>query len=164
MAGSTLTLSARRSELIGAVVLLVFAIGLTWLAAKMPFGTLSGPGPGAFPFGLGLSMLAVSLGLLVRAVRLKGEEADLVIEIGHRYIWISLAALTVLALVFEPLGYLPATTLFMLTLLRTLSTLNWTRATLAALSAALLSWFFFVRLLGVNLPPGVLRFIMGGGD
>ena len=164
MTVSALSLSTRRSELIGAVVWLVFAIGLSWLSWGMPFGTLPSPGPGAFPFGLGLSMLAVALGLIVRAVRLAGEDADLVIVIGHRYIWISLASLTILALVFEPLGYLPATTLFMLTLLRTLSTLSWTRATLAALCAALLSWFFFVRLLGVNLPPGILRFAMGGGD
>jgi len=73
-------------------------------------------------------------------------------------VWIALIALTVLALVFEPLGYPLAITLFMLALLRAYAALGWVRACMWAVAAAALSWFFFVRLLGVNLPLGLLAF------
>ena len=45
----------------------------------------------------------------------------------------------------------------MATLLRSFSTLGWLRSLLGAIAAAAISWFFFVQLLGVNLPLGILQ-------
>lgn len=160
--GATLRLSARRGELAGALALLALALAVLVLSWKMPFGSAAQPGPGAFPFGLGSLLLLVSIGLTGRALRVAGPDDEAMIEIGHRHIWTGLAALTVFALVFEPLGYLIGTTLFMLTLLRAWAQLSWQRSFLAGLLAALLSWLFFERLLGVNLPPGILRALLGG--
>ena len=45
----------------------------------------------------------------------------------------------------------------MATLLRSFSTLGSLRSLLGAIAAAAISWFFFVQLLGVNLPLGILQ-------
>jgi len=161
MAEGTFTIRARRGDLAGALVLLAFALAMAVLAWRMPFGNVASPGPGAIPFGIAVCIALVSIGLMIRALRWRGEEADLVLEIGQRKIWISLVALTVLALLIEPLGYLVSISLFMLVLFRSYSTLSWRNCVGAAVLATLLSWLFFSRLLGVNLPLGVLRLTQG---
>jgi putative tricarboxylic transport membrane protein len=147
---------ARHGELTIAVVLALIAAYITWAALRMPLGTAAAPGPGLLPAALGALLLLTSLGLIVRAALQRGDLASAALRLGHRNIWITLAALAVLALAFEPAGYLVSATLFMLVLLRAFSPLDWPRSVVVALAAALLSWFFFDTLLGVALPRGVL--------
>jgi len=144
------------AEIAVGLVLLALSAAVLVLAGKMPIGTLASPGPAVFPLGLGGTLFLVSIGLLIRALRLRGEEADQRISIGHKDVWIALIALVVLALVFELVGYLISAFLFMAVLLRSFSPLNWWRIGIGALLASSISWFLFVKLLGVNLPAGLL--------
>lgn len=157
MASAAVAISGRRGEAIAAVALVLLSAGLLYMVLKMPFGTLASPGPGMFPFGLTVLLGLVGIGLLLRAVRLPSAPAAERIVIGHQQIWITLLALTGMGLVFEPLGYLLSTGLFMLVLLRSYSTLRWPAIGATAIAVAVISWFFFARLLGVNLPLGLLN-------
>jgi len=163
--------SMRRGELAVALVLLAVSAGALALATGMPAGTIAEPGPGVFPLGISACLLAVSLGLVVRALLLppaantlpadspapeSGDEASEVL-VGHRLIWISLASLALFGLLLEPLGFPICAALFMTTLLRSFSKLGWLRSILGAIAAAAIAWFFFVQLLGVNLPLGILQ-------
>ena len=166
-----IVVSMRRGDLGVALVLLAVAVGALALATGMPTGTLAEPGPGVFPLGISACLLAVSLGLVVRALLLPkpaepppdsspapesgGDESE--IQVGHRLIWISLAALALFGLLLEPLGFPISAALFMAALLRNFSTLGWLRSILGAIAAAAISWYFFVSLLGVNLPLGLLQ-------
>lgn len=158
MASAGVSVSARRGEAIAAVALVLLSAGLLVMALKMPFGTLASPGPGMFPLGLAALLGLVSIGLLLRALRLAGAPAAERIVFGHKQIWITLLALTGMGLLFEPLGYLLSTGLFMLVLLRSYSTLRWLPACATAAAVAAVSWAFFAKLLGVNLPLGLLNF------
>ena len=163
--------SMRRGELGVALALLAVSVGALAIATGMPAGTLAEPGPGVFPVGISACLLAVSLGLIVRALLPQrpaeispasspsAESADPEpgIQVGHGLIWISLAALALFGLLIEPLGFPACATLFMAALLRCFSTLGWLRSILGAIAAAAISWFFFVQLLGVNLPLGILQ-------
>ena len=155
--GGILELRLQRGELGAAVALAALGGVVLAMASRMPDGSMGAPGPGMFPLGLGGGLVLVGIGLVVRALRLGGADADLVIEVGHRHVWISLAALVVLGLVFEPLGYPISIFLFMLTLLGAFAKLGRLRTVAAALVAAGVSWWFFVKLLGVNLPLGLLQ-------
>jgi hypothetical protein len=58
------------------------------------------------------------------------------------------------ALIFEWAGYLLSATLFLSLLLASFSTLSRTKVFFAGALGAILSWLFFAKLLGVNLPRG----------
>ena len=163
--------SMRRGELGVALVVLAVSAGALSVAAGMPTGTVAEPGPGVFPLGISACLLAVSLGLVVRALLLPAatpppsadqsapdsgaDESE--VQVGHRLIWISLASLALFGLLIEPLGFPICAALFMATLLHSFSALGWLRSVLGAVVAAAISWFFFVQLLGVNLPLGILQ-------
>ena len=149
---------ARRGELAAAIVLVVFSCWMLWSALQMPLGTGAAPGPGTVPAALGALLLATSLGLVIRAVRLSGAPADTRIAFGHSHIWLVLGALALVWLLFEPLGYVLTMGLFLTALLWRFSGRGWMRSAATAIIITLVSYVFFHRVLGVNLPLGLLRF------
>lgn len=151
------TVSMNRGEMAAAVLMLAFAIAILWGALLMPPGTPGSPGPGFFPRGLGALLTAVSVGLIVRALRLKPAD-DARVPLGHRDIVLTVVALAIYGLIFEPAGFVLSSTLFMWALLRAFSTLGWVRSLVVGAAIALAGYFFFVKLLGVTLPRGVLPF------
>lgn len=167
-----IVVSTRRGELTAALALAAIAAGALFMATGMPAGTVAEPGPGVFPTGISACLLAVSLGLVVRALRMpsaalqespegaepQGPASDVgAVQIGHKLIWISLFSLVLFGLLLEPLGFPVSAALFMAALLRSFSTLGWVRSMLGGIAAAAIAWFFFVQLLGVNLPAGILQ-------
>ena len=149
-------LQVRTAELIGATLLLLLSLGAFVVAWGMPDGSLSAPGPGVFPLGLSGALGIVSLGLMIRAIGLSQvrDSDETLVTIGHQQIWITIAALIGFALIFEWAGYLLSATLFLSILLTSFSTLSRTKVFFAAALGAILSWLFFAKLLGVNLPRG----------
>ena len=152
-----LAASLRRGEAVAALVMLLLACGVVWQAVQMPPGTLGAPGPGAFPGALGVLLAVICIGLLVRAWRMTATQDESIV-LGHRDIVLTLVALVVLGLLFEWLGFVLSAGLFMLVLFRAFSPLRWIGALVAAAATAAVSYFVFVRLLGVALPPGLLPF------
>jgi putative tricarboxylic transport membrane protein len=151
------TASMRRGEIVAGVLLLLFGAAILIGSLRMSAGTAGAPGPGYFPRFLGTLLVLVSIGLIVRAARLKSA-SDTTVVLGHRDIAITLIALVALGLLFEPAGYILSATLFMLALLRAFSTLGWVRSFVAALVVVLVSYYLFDKALGVTLPAGILRF------
>lgn len=151
------SVSMNRGEMAAGILLLAFAGAILWGALQMPPGTANAPGPGFFPRGLGALLAAVSIGLVIRALRLAPAD-DAAVALGHRDIALTVVALAIFGLVFEPLGFVLGASLFMLVLVRAFSPLGWAGSLVVALAIALGSYFVFVKLLGVTLPRGVLPF------
>lgn len=142
--------SQRQGEL--AVAVLLFLIGLVWLAGvlDMPKGEFSVPGPGFFPTLLGVALCITSVAL---AGKVLATTPPARVPIGNWHIWSTGIALVVLALVFEPLGFVPSIALFVGFFLKRLGGVRWTTCVLAATAAAGAAYWFFSHLLGVPLPP-----------
>lgn len=87
-----------------------------------------------------------------------GEDAS--VEDGETH-WPSvlmlLGALAAYALLLVPAGYWQATTLFFVAVARVLGSRRLVRDVLAGLVLALATYFLFDRLLGITLPPGLIR-------
>ncbi len=141
--------SERNGELVIAGVLCF--IGILWivLAGAMPYGEFSVPGPGFLPALLGALMCGVSLAL---GIRLFWSKPGRPIHIGHPRIWITIAALILLAVIFEPLGFFLTITLFVALILKLLSPMKWVACSLWAACGALVAYLFFDLLLGIQLP------------
>jgi Tripartite tricarboxylate transporter TctB family len=146
-------ISARRGEGGVAAVLLLVALFVIWTARAMPAGTVALPGPGFFPTALGVLLALVSLGIVVRAAAMRGP--SVAVSLGHRDIAVALAALLVLAFVFEPLGAIPTLGVFLFVLFAAFARIALWKAGGAAVIGAALAWVVFVQLLGVQLPRGV---------
>lgn len=105
---------------------LIASLGVFFLAmALVAFGYSLrdelGPGPGFFPFWLGLVGLAMCLTMLVQSVRgqliLEGDESKWPNRVGAIRTGLLLIGTAVAALVFEPLGFRLTAFLFTMAML-----------------------------------------------
>lgn len=159
---ATFRIAMRTGEAGTAAVVLVLGLAILITSLRMPGGSAGEPGPAMFPIGLGAGILATGAGLLLRALRMTGNDTNETVEIGSRDVWLGLVSLGALAFVFEPLGFPIAASLFAWALLWAWSPLGRIKSLLAAIAAVAIAWFVFARLLGVNLPLGVLRGLIHG--
>ncbi len=147
-----------RSDIAVAAILLALAGYIFLTASALPFGTARVPQTAFFPMALAVLLAILSLVLLAQA--LAGTkapfDADKIGSAGWFRIVATLATLVGFALVLERLGFLLATFLLMICLLRAIEAQSWGKVIAVALATSLITYGLFAWLLGVPLPAGVL--------
>jgi hypothetical protein len=133
-----------------------------YFSVQLPMGRWNEPGPGVFPFTLSLLLLASGVAWFIRGKRATKEEGGG--KRGDRYPVIKnlatpvkivgLTALLILA--FNRVGYLVAASLYLFVLFFWVSRYRVIVSILLALSIGVGSWFFFQKVLAVQLPKGTL--------
>ena len=138
------------------LLFVALATGAFLESMNLRFGSVSAPAPGFFPAVLAALLGVASLLAFVEGLRSGDQDAN-----GERPSWkkivSTVAALFVFAIVFERLGYLVATFLFIVFLLRAVERRGWGSAVAVAFSASLLTYVVFGLLLGSPLPAGFLQ-------
>jgi putative tricarboxylic transport membrane protein len=132
------------------------ALGSFYEAAKLPFGRTNMPGAGFFPTILAALLGVVSLIGLIAAFRDGGEQPSRESRLVWNKIGLTVTALLVFAVIFERVGYVVTTFLFVAFLLRIVERRSRTLAAAVAFSASLISYVIFGLLLGAPLPAGIL--------
>jgi putative tricarboxylic transport membrane protein len=144
-----------------ALVILLFAVGYLAMATQITQpNAVAAVGPRVFPVAIGIGLVCSGLWLFgwpgaVEAVA-EGESAAVVSFDWLRVVSLLLLLIGYIAL-FRPLGYILSTTIFMFAgvqLLGDRATLLRDLLTSVLLIAAIS--FVFARLLGINLPDGLL--------
>jgi putative tricarboxylic transport membrane protein len=151
----------RRRDLGAAVVLLAFGLFALSQARGLRFGSIVSPGPGFFPLCLAAALSLVSLGLVVRALRIPADtaaHASGADAAGRMKVVGTLGGLVVYALVLEPLGFLLATFALLLFFFAALQRQRWFVALGGSVATALATYLVFKVWLGVNLPAGLWSF------
>lgn len=144
---------ARRESLV-ALFALAFGVAVVVAASRLPFGGIHNPGPGFFPWLLGLVFVLLSLVLLAHAVLAPVAVTESPAGVLN-VLWL-LAALAVYVAILDPVGYPIATFLLVLFMLRVLEPQRWSLALVLAVFAAGGSYVLFALWLSVPLPPGPL--------
>ena len=142
----------RRLERAILVCLLLLAAFVIWQSAAMPAGTIALPGPGMVPLAIGILLALTVIGIFLT----KGgspDELDAPMLLGNRAILASAFAVLIVGVVFEAIGFLAASTLFLFAMLWMHSKIGWWRSMLAAFITAAIAGYIFDNLLGVILPP-----------
>lgn len=150
----------RLAELVMAVVLAIFSAYLMWKSAELPIGWVPdrGPGGGAFPFWLSTGMLLSSLWIFVRGVRRVTPQSQ-----SNEPFFDSqsavLIALVVGALVMmigsiHWIGVYGAIPLFFVFYMKIVGRHSWLQTSIFAISAPIVTFFFFEILLHITLPKG----------
>ena len=123
-----------------------------WKAYGLGLGELTNPGPGLWPFGVSLLVVAVCLILLVIDDPDDYESWTL----GTARIVGGLFSLGVFIVLFEALGFLIPAVLMLLLWLKLFGDESWRWAVPLAAGGALGLYLLFVTGLGVPFPEGVL--------
>lgn len=147
-----------KAELVAGAALAALGLAFVHLALKLPPPDEPGvPGPGTVPALLG-GVIAFC-GLAVAAGGLMKKDSAL-LELGGAKQAIGMIGLALGALLFEPLGFMLATFLFLLGGFILLGGADWRRAAPAAALASGGLWLVFTKLLGVGLPYGLIGEIL----
>ncbi|MBA4422087.1 MAG: hypothetical protein C0390_03160 [Syntrophus sp. (in: bacteria)] len=133
-----------------------------YFSVQLPMGRWNEPGPGVFPFALSLLLLVSGAAWFIRGKRRvkeegEGENADRYAFIKNLATPLKIVGLTaLLILAFNSVGYLAAASLYIFVLLFWVSRYRVVVSILLALSIGIGSWYFFEKVLAVQLPRGVL--------
>lgn len=144
--------SVRLGEVLVGLALLASGVFFASHAALLDFGHVGLPGPGFFPFVLGVVLCLLAGAILYHAWhRLSGSEA---IFLGHRDVLVAMLAMAGLAAVFESVDSYVALGVFTATLLLLVARAALWRVVLGAVLGMIAVWLFFGIALGVRLPAG----------
>ncbi|MGE5524839.1 MAG: tripartite tricarboxylate transporter TctB family protein [Rhodospirillaceae bacterium] len=148
------------------VCILVFAGLYLYATAQIPALEIGDPlGPKAFPrlLGAGLILSAIMLFLeMLRARRSDSEEnahESTSEERGHYMVIAAVVVWTaVYYAVFEHLGYMLSTAVFLFVLMAYFHRNRWLTNALTSVIFSVASYALFVKALGVTLAPGIFSF------
>jgi len=132
------------------------------LGRRLDFGAWNNPGPGMMPVLLGVFLAGLSAALWLMARRGAGSGAVPGASPWSAARWrpvvSTLAVLLAYAALLDTLGYVIATFLVLLVLLRVLEPPRWSTTVVSAAAITAVSYGLFVRLLQVQLPRGAWGF------
>lgn len=155
-------MESKRGDAAAGIVLLALALGYILEALRLPGVKYAvGPGPSFLPVLLGIALAVLSLALLMGAVLRATEPPAEPTTAGRGAAWrigLILLALVGYTLLFERLGYVLSTALFLAFLLAAVEPQRWWVVVSVPVASSILSYLFFVRWLRVPFPKGFLGF------
>ena len=140
----------RLGQILTGIALLACGLFFAGQSLLLPFGKVGLPGPGFFPFALGMVLGLLALAIIVRIWR-KPSEGE-VVYLGHRDVLIAFAGLVGLAVAFEATDAYIALGIFTAVLLLLVARTSLWRAVLGASLGMVAVWALFRQALGVRLP------------
>lgn len=149
----------RKGRLVVGGLGLLLGLWFTWYTwANVDMGTQERPGAGAFPLIIGIAMIAVSVLTLVEAWLTDQVTGDMHLPRGKplRTVLLMVAALIVFVALYQTLGQYIASSLFMIVSLQLLGSRSLVRNVLYGTAIGVAISAFFIELLGVRLPAGLL--------
>ncbi|WP_028783945.1 tripartite tricarboxylate transporter TctB family protein [Thalassobacillus devorans] len=138
--------------------LTIFSIVFLFASLNLPKANLGNPyGPIYFPLGLSIFMLIFSVIFFIQELKkLHETNTDIKLMLSGRtpkLILFTIAAGLVYAFLFEPLGFLYSTMIFLGALLFFINgPKKWLVNIIVTVSFSFISWYAFSQLLGVSLP------------
>ena len=149
------------------VCILILAGVYFYATQKLPSLEIGDPlGPKAFPRLLGIGLIVTAIVMLFEILRARkaapAQAASPAEAADRRDAPLIVAAVAVWTflyfLVFEPLGYVIATTIYLLVLTAYFNRGKWMANVLTSVLFCIGSYLMFTKVLGVNLARGILPF------
>lgn len=155
-----------RGEWVFVFLLLLGELFFLWQAAALPAGNQP-IGPRTFPLVVAVGLIATTLYILLRLVRRRSEadEDDLVLVPAEddettirdwRAVGVVFAALLLLCLLYERLGFVLTFALFVAALSTYFERRLWLVNLIVAFAVSVSFFLLFTRLLEISLPRGIL--------
>ncbi len=141
------------------IFFLALSVYVCVMSLKLNLGTLHKPGPGFIPFWSGVLLGLLTLIMLIQEMRFHQISDREKKEKTHwKPVILTLAALFVTIFIFEYLGFVVSTVLFVGFLFKGVEKKGWFATLVASLALALASHYIFKVLLEAELPKGIVGF------
>ncbi len=141
-------------DVLAGLVLAALGGYVAWRALGWDLLTEDGPGPGFFPLGYGVLMVALSALLVLRALlrpRPAGEGSD---AGGHLRALATWAAFACATFAMQWIGFVAGFAILSAVVVVFVFGRSWARGAAVGIAAAGVFWLVFERLMGVGLPAG----------
>lgn len=134
------------------LMFVIAGLGFTWGAQYYSFGTSARPGPGYFPFGLGLILAALGALTLFEALTIETEDGEPVGRFAWKPLVTILVAVVLFGLLLPRLGM--ALTIPVLVFISSLAgdEFHWRDAIINSVVLAIGSWAIFILGLKLVIP------------
>ncbi len=142
------------SDVLGSLLLFLVGLGAVIGAMRLHVGSPTEPQPGFFPFLAGIALISLSSIIFFHGWLGHGEKKTVFGEVGRPALM--LAVLIALVAVLDRLGYVLGTFVASGLILRILRVKSWRVLILTCLGLSLGTYLLFDRLLGIDLPMGML--------
>jgi putative tricarboxylic transport membrane protein len=144
-----------RLELIFAFILVTLGVSIIIAASRYGFGTADQPGPGAYPFFVGLSILITSLIQFFSAMKEPAREALLDRYGGKKFLFMIVTfVLWIIAMPY--LGYVIVTLMGAYAFCKIMKLEGWKKPLVLSVGTALLIYLLFDYWMYIDLPRGIL--------
>ncbi|WP_237213663.1 tripartite tricarboxylate transporter TctB family protein [Falsiroseomonas oryziterrae] len=127
---------------------------VAWRAAGWDLLTEDGPGPGFFPLGYGVLMVALSALLVLRTLLQPRPDAENGDVAGHARALATWAAFAGAAFAMQWIGFVAGFALLSAVVVVFVFGRGWARGAAVGAASAGVFWLVFERLMGVGLPAG----------
>ena len=134
------------------LMFIVVGIGFAWGATNYSFGSSARPGPGYFPFGLGIIMAVLGALILFKALTIETDGGDKVGGIAWKPLAIVVGSVVVFGLLLPPLGMFVALPLLVITSALAGDEFHWGEALANAAILTVGSWGVFIYGLNLTIP------------
>ncbi len=143
-------------ELVFDLILTLLGIMIVFASLKYGFGTFRAPGPGLFPFFIGLSLSISGLALLISNLRSRLHTPSLGRGDVKTFLLMVLAFCAWI-LIMPLLGYVLVTVLVTYAVCKIMNLEGWWKPLSVSVGTALFIYFLFDYCLYIDLPKGILR-------
>jgi hypothetical protein len=134
------------------LMFIVIGLGFAFGALNYSFGTSARPGPGYFPFGLGI-LLAILGGLtLFEALTIETDNGEPVGKFAWKPLLIIIGSIVLFGLMLQPLGMVIALPVLVIVSALAGDEFHWGEAILNAAILTVGSWVVFIWGLNLTIP------------
>lgn len=152
--------SARVQTHLAQAVVAAFGIITVLLSVDLRLWVSFGPGPGFFPFAMGVLLILLS-GLWVAEAHRRGYEVAE--SVDRNRVFSVIGSLLVLVLLMEPIGFQISMALFLFFHLKIVGRQKWTMSVVVTALGSFGAFALFNNVLGVRLPVAGLSFLQSLG-
>jgi putative tricarboxylic transport membrane protein len=146
----------KRAEVIAGLGFLTIGGVVMWEGIDLGVGRLRQPGAGFSLVGLGGALIALSLLVAIQGLADRGASPVLFRDTRWGRVLATVIALVTYAAVLPLIGFLAATPILLLVLLRAIDPVRWPIAGAIAVSASGITWYVIQKWLAIQLPAGSL--------
>lgn len=134
------------------VMFILAGIGFAWGATNYNFGSAARPGPGYFPFGLGILLAILGAVIALKALTVPTKDGDPIGSIAWRPLGLIVAAVIVFGLVLPKLGMILSLPLLVLIASFAGDEFHLGEVAINSVALTVFSWAIFIWGLGLTIP------------
>jgi hypothetical protein len=134
------------------LMFIVVGIGFAWGATAYSFGTSARPGPGYFPFGLGVLLAVLGAAVLFTAMTIEVEGGDPIGSWGWKPLAVITASVVLFGFILPKLGMIISLPILVAVAAWAGDEFHWKDAVINAIILTAGSWLIFIYGLKLTIP------------